>query len=464
IVAANLQAQKLYRYSREHLIGSVVESLIPPRLRDRHRQHRENFFANPETQAMQGLEIFALRSDASETPVDVSLSLLTIGSETFGISAIRNATERVRAEELNRSEAILRESVARERTRVKELETILEAVPVPVRIAHDAACRRMTGNWGAYEQARVPVGRNFSASAPPDERPRYRLMENGVWVAPDTLPMQQAAATGKPVYGRELTVLYEDGTKRETVENAVPLLNEEGKPWGAVGTSIDLTELKQAEQAQRESEDKLRLLLDSTAEAIYGIDLEHLCTFCNPACLRALGCERMDEVLGKNMHDLIHHTRADGTLFPVKECRVHGVTRTGEGVHAEDEVLWRANGTSFPAEYWSYPQRRGQELVGAVVAFIDITQRKLAEAALAGVSRKLIEAQEQERTRIGRELHDDIGQRLAMLTIELEQLQQSVTDLPEVRKRMGELQKQTSEIAADVQSLSHELHSAKLQY
>jgi hypothetical protein len=113
-------------------------------------------------------------------------------------------------------------------------------------------------------------------------------MENGVWVAPDTLPMQQAAATGKPVYGRELTVLYEDGTKRETVENAVPLLNEEGKPWGAVGTSIDLTELKQAEQAQRESEDKLRLLLDSTAEAIYGIDLEHLCTFCNPACLRAL--------------------------------------------------------------------------------------------------------------------------------------------------------------------------------
>jgi signal transduction histidine kinase len=80
------------------------------------------------------------------------------------------------------------------------------------------------------------------------------------------------------------------------------------------------------------------------------------------------------------------------------------------------------------------------------------------------VSRRLIEAQEQERTRIGRELHDDIGQRLAMLAIELEQLRQSPPNLSEVPSRMGELQKQASEIAADIQSLSHELHSAKLQY
>jgi len=219
-----------------------------------------------------------------------------------------------------------------------------------------------------------------------------------------------------------------------------------------------------ADEALRESEEKLRLLLDSTAEAIYGIDLEHRCTFCNPACLRALGYDHIEQVLGKNMHQLLHHSRADGTLFPVEECRVHRVTQTGEGVHAEDEVFWRANGTSFPAEYWSYPQRRGQGVVGAVVAFINITERKLAEAALANVNRRLIEAQEQERTRIGRELHDDISQRIAMLAIELEQLQESPPNLSEVPTRMGELRKQTSEIAADIQSLSHELHAAKLQY
>jgi signal transduction histidine kinase len=127
-------------------------------------------------------------------------------------------------------------------------------------------------------------------------------------------------------------------------------------------------------------------------------------------------------------------------------------------------VFWRANGTSFPVEYWSYPQRRGEEIVGAVVAFIDITERKLAEVALANVSRKLIQAQEQERTRIGRELHDDIGQRLAMIAIELQELHGDPLVLPEVRGRMDKLQKQTSEIADDIQSLSHELHSAKLQY
>lgn len=219
-----------------------------------------------------------------------------------------------------------------------------------------------------------------------------------------------------------------------------------------------------SEETVRESEEKLRLLLDSTAEGIYGIDLEHRCTFCNPACLRTLGYERVDEVLGKNVHNLIHHTRADGTVFPVEDCRVHGVTRTGEGVHVEDEVFWRANGTSFPVEYWSYPQRRGHEVVGAVVAFIDITQHKLDERALANVSHKLIEAQEQERTRIGRELHDDIVQRLALLAITIQQLQKS-EDLPlQVGSRMGDLWKKTTGIATDIQHLSHELHSSKLEY
>ncbi len=594
IVVANEQAEKLFGYGNDELIGRSVESLIPPRLRAEHPKHRGNFFGDPRVRPMEaGLELFALRQDGTEFPVEISLSPLTNEAGTFIVSAIRDATERRRVEELKKAEAVLREtreseqrfrlvadtapvliwmsgtdklctyfnkpwldftgrsmdselgngwaegvhpedlrrcldtythsfdrrdrfrmeyrlrrhdgeyrwildvgvprfnedgsfagyigicvdvnerkrteealreSETRERKRVTELEAILDAVPVPIRIAYDTACGRMTGNRAEYIQSRVPPGNNCSLSAPPGERPKYRLMEDGVWVAADALPMQQAAVTGKPVYGRALTIVYEDGTKRLTVENAVPLLDEAGKPWGAVGTSIDLTELKQAEQARRESEDKLRLLLDSTAEAIYGIDLEHRCTFCNPACLRSLGYEHIDQVLGKNTHDLTHHTRSDGTLFPVQECRVHRVIRTGEGVHAEDEVFWRANGTSFPIEYWSYPQRRGEEVVGAVVAFIDITERKLAEAALANVSRKLIEAQEQERTRIGRELHDDIGQRLAMLAIELQQLHENSLILPEVRSRMDELRKQTSEIAADIQSLSHELHSAKLQY
>jgi PAS domain S-box-containing protein len=258
--------------------------------------------------------------------------------------------------------------------------------------------------------------------------------------------------------------LRPDGSIIWLEKKAKGFFDEQGKLLRVIGMVANITERKRAEEALRESEDKLRLLLDSTAEAIYGIDLEHRCTFCNPACLRTLGYEHVDEVLGKNMHDLVHHARADGTLFPLEECRVHRVTQTGEGVHAENEVLWRANGTSFPVEYWSYPQRRGEEVIGAVVAFIEITERKLAEAALANVSRKLIEAQEQERSRIGRELHDDIGQRLALLSVELQRFHEDPLISFDVRSRMGELKKQISDISADIQSLSHELHSAKLQY
>ena len=100
-------------------------------------------------------------------------------------------------------------------------------------------------------------------------------------------------------------------------------------------------------------------------------------------------------------------------------------------------------------------------IVGMVA---DITESKHAEAALADVSRRLIYAQEQERRRIARELHDDIGQRLALLAVKLEQLHRDPPDLPEVRIRMGELHEQASEIATDVQTLSHELHSTKLEY
>jgi PAS domain S-box-containing protein len=95
----------------------------------------------------------------------------------------------------------------------------------------------------------------------------------------------------------------------------------------------------------------------------------------------------------------------------------------------------------------------------------DITERKLADEVLAGMSRKLLEAQEQERSRIGRELHDDINQRLALLSVEIQRMKEVCPGMyGELRSRMDEIGKRTSEISAGVQSLSHELHSSKLEY
>ncbi len=144
---------------------------------------------------------------------------------------------------------------------------------------------------------------------------------------------------------------------------------------------VEVAERKRAEKILLESEEKTRLLLDSTAEAIYGVDLSGNCTFCNPSCLRMLG--HSGDLTGKNMHDLIHHTKHDGMAYPVEECRISRAFMLGECVHADDELLWRSDGTCFPVEYWSYPVRRNREVVGAVITFLDITKRRQAEDELS---------------------------------------------------------------------------------
>jgi PAS domain S-box-containing protein len=124
------------------------------------------------------------------------------------------------------------------------------------------------------------------------------------------------------------------------------------------------------------------LLLESVPEAIYGIDLEGDCTFCNPACLDLTGYAEPSELLGRNMHEVIHYAKADGTPYPVEECVIYRAFVDGMGTHGDDEVLWRKDGSSFAAEYWSRPVHRNEKVIGAVVTFVDISARKQAEEIL----------------------------------------------------------------------------------
>ena len=125
-----------------------------------------------------------------------------------------------------------------------------------------------------------------------------------------------------------------------------------------------------------------RLLLNSTGEGIYGVDLEGNCTFANPACLRLLGFDSDADLLWNNMHELVHHTRPNGEPYPMVECRIYQAFRERRGVHVDDELMWGADGSSFPAEYWSYPVERDGELVGSVLTFVDITERRRVEKRL----------------------------------------------------------------------------------
>lgn len=145
----------------------------------------------------------------------------------------------------------------------------------------------------------------------------------------------------------------------------------------------------QREASLRESTELVNLLFDSTAEAIYGLDVNGNCTFCNSACLRMLGYDKPEQLIGRNMHDLIHHTHDDGTPFEKCDCLVFLAFQQGEGTHVDDEVLWKADGTSFPAEYWSYPIFRKGEIAGSVVTFFDITERRRNETELKNKNAEL---------------------------------------------------------------------------
>ena len=144
----------------------------------------------------------------------------------------------------------------------------------------------------------------------------------------------------------------------------------------------EIADRQRAQEALRESEARIRLLLDSTAEAIFGIDRDGVCTFCNPATLRFLGHAGAESLLGRRIHEVMHHSRPDGTPYPYQECLIATALQLGEGIHSDEEVFWRANGTSFPVEFWAYPIRKEGEVMGAVVTFLDITGRKRAQAAL----------------------------------------------------------------------------------
>src|SRR5262249_337643 len=129
-----------------------------------------------------------------------------------------------------------------------------------------------------------------------------------------------------------------------------------------------------------------KLILDSAGEGIYGIDLEGRTTFVNPAAARMLGWEVV-ELIGQPMHDIVCHTWHDGTPRAYADCPILGACRDGAVRHVPEDVFWRQDGTSFPVEYVSTPIHEQDTLMGAVVIFKDITERKRIEREMQSADR-----------------------------------------------------------------------------
>ena len=146
------------------------------------------------------------------------------------------------------------------------------------------------------------------------------------------------------------------------------VLRGEGSPADAARENLRLAE-------------HLKLLMEATDEGIYGIDRWGRCTFANRSAAQMLGY-RPDELLGERMHQLVHHTRGDGSPYPQEECPIYRAFGENRGVRVDTEVLWRRDGTPIPVEYSSHPIVKDGAVDGAIVTFVDITERKRTEQKL----------------------------------------------------------------------------------
>lgn len=171
-------------------------------------------------------------------------------------------------------------------------------------------------------------------------------------------------------------------------------------------TDIELANLRRQHQ----------LILNCVGEGVYGLDLQGNVTFVNPAAAAIIGWE-MNDLIGKSMHKILHHSKSDGSIYPPEQCPIYAAFKDGKIHRVENEVFWRKNGTSFPVEYISTPMHdENGQLIGAVVTFRDITQRKLSESIL-------------------QQANEELERRVEKRTKELSQANEQLKQLNEVRSR-----------------------------
>jgi PAS domain S-box-containing protein len=434
ITSWNSAAQRIFGYTEEEAIGQPIAILVPPELQDEENMILEKLRAGERIEHYE-----TIRVTKTGQRVNISLCISPIKDLTgkiVGFSKIaRHITERKRAEEMLRaSEERLR--LALEAAHIGTFEWNIRTGVNTWTPALEAIYGLHPGEFGRTQTA-------FENLVHPDDRARVIELVEGT------------LKTGQSTRG-EWRVVWPDGSIHWIAGRWQVFRDESGEPSRMIGVNGDITERKLAEEALRESEQRLRLAMQVARMYAYDWDLKSDLVERSSEHVNILG---LTEPLRLPQNQFVDKIHADDR--PKFLAAIAGLTPeipTGEVTYraraSDGTLVWlKSNGRGF-----FDADGKMLRVVGMVA---DITDFKRAEEALTGFTKKLIEAQEQERARIGRELHDDINQQLALLGVELEQLQGNPSEVP---SRLQDLRQRLAEVSNDVQALSHELHSSKLEY
>ena len=454
IAVENLEGQPLFLnrafcsllgFSEEELHGKHCVDFSPPEDADKDWALFQQLRAGAIDHYQ--LEKRYFRRDGSLVWGRLSISLLKGRPSPLVVAMVEDITDKRTAEESVRaSEERLR--LAHQAARIGTFERNVRTGVVTWTPEMESMYGLPLGSFGKTQAA-------FENLIHPDDRARVIGL------------VDSAVKTGQPTAG-EWRVAWPDGSIHWIAGRWQVFMNASGEPQRVIGANIDVTERKRTEEALlalnralkaqaellQSREELLRIFVKNVPAGVAMLDrdlryLQVSDRWCTDYSLDS------SQVLGRAHYELFPDV-------PQRWKEMHRRALEGETLRAEEDRWDRDSGTTMWVRWEIRPWRTASGIVGGILIFTeDITHRKQMEEAISGMSRRLIHSQEQERARIGRELHDDINQRLAMLSLELEQLQGNPS---EVQTRVQDLRNRTTEISNDVQALSHELHSSKLEY
>ena len=359
ILAFNLAAERIFGYGSGEVIGQNINGLMPEPYASQHDDYLKNYKNTGKAQIIGiGRKVKGLRKDGGIFPIHLGVSEIIEGGRRLYVGLIRDLSEIQEA--LNKQEYLA--SII-EGTRDAVISMDLEGVIT----SWNLSAEKMYG-YTVAEMIGQSITTMISHANEKETTDILRKLHKGQSIEP--YETQHMCKDGSTVYV-SLTIS--------------PILDDAGCVIGASMIARDITTKKTAEQtlenerqAKEELSKRYQSILNAAGDGIYGLDLKGITTFCNPAGARMLGYT-VEELVGKSQHQLIHHTRPDGTPYPQRECPIYFALKDGKVHYASNEVFWRKDEAPLPVEYFSTPIMENGTITGAVVTFRDISRRIKAE-------------------------------------------------------------------------------------